>query len=43
MPRRPHWSYRSAPLRYHLRCIEDLHAMLAKRDDWMPFGIAEEQ
>ena len=25
-------------LRYHLRCIEDLHAMLAKRGDWMPLA-----
>jgi hypothetical protein len=24
-------------LRYHLRAIEDLHAMLKKRGDWMPF------
>jgi uncharacterized protein YndB with AHSA1/START domain len=30
-------------LRYHLRCIEDLHAMLAKRGDWMPLGNADEQ
>jgi hypothetical protein len=30
-------------LRYHLRCIEDLHAMLKKADDWMPLGSADEQ
>ena len=30
-------------LRYHLRCIEDLHAMLTERGDWMPLGNADEQ
>lgn len=30
-------------LRYHLRCIEDLHAMLVKHGDWMPLGAADEQ
>ena len=30
-------------LRYHLRCIEDLHGLLAKRGDWMPLGNADEQ
>jgi hypothetical protein len=30
-------------LRYHLRCIEDLHAMLKKHGDWMPLGSADEQ
>ena len=30
-------------LRYHLRCVEDLHAMLAERGDWMPLGGADEQ
>ena len=30
-------------LRYHLRCIEDLHAMLRARGDWMPLGAADEQ
>jgi len=30
-------------LRYQLRCIEDLHAMLKKRGDWMPLGSADEQ
>ena len=30
-------------LRYHLRCIEDLAAMLAKHGDWMLLGSADEQ
>ena len=30
-------------LRYHLRCIEDLHAMLKKHGDWMLLGSADEQ
>ena len=30
-------------LRYHLRCIEDLHAMLRKHGDWMLLGSADEQ
>jgi len=30
-------------LRYQLRCIEDLHALLAKRGEWMPLGSADEQ
>jgi len=30
-------------LRYHLRCIEDLHAMLQKHGDWMLLGSADEQ
>ncbi len=30
-------------LRYQLRCIEDLHAMLRKHGDWMPLGAADEQ
>jgi hypothetical protein len=30
-------------LRYHLRAIEDLHAMLLKHADWMPLGSADEQ
>ena len=30
-------------LRYHLRCIEDLHAMLKAYGDWMPLGSADEQ
>ena len=30
-------------LRYHLRCIEDLHAMLKAHGDWMDLGNADEQ
>jgi hypothetical protein len=30
-------------LRYHLRCIDDLHAMLKAHGDWMPLGNADEQ
>lgn len=30
-------------LRYHLRCIDDLHAMLEKHGDWMLLGSADEQ
>jgi hypothetical protein len=30
-------------LRYQLRCIEDLHAMLKEHGDWMPLGNADEQ
>lgn len=30
-------------LRYHLRCVEDLHAMLREHGDWMPLGSADEQ
>lgn len=30
-------------LRYHLRCIEDLHAMLKRHGDWMSLGSADEQ
>ena len=30
-------------LRYALRCIEDLHAMLRARGDWVPLGGADEQ
>ena len=30
-------------LRYHLGCIDDLHAMLVAHDDWMPLGSADEQ
>ena len=33
----------STQLRYHLRCIEDLHAMLKAHGDWMPLGAADEQ
>ncbi len=30
-------------LRYQLRCIEDLHAMLVQAGDWVPLGSADEQ
>ena len=30
-------------LRYHLRAVEDLHAMLKAHGDWMPLGSADEQ
>ena len=30
-------------LRYQLRCLTDLHAMLKERDDWMLLGSADEQ
>jgi hypothetical protein len=30
-------------LRYHLRCIEDLHAMLKENGDWTLLGSADEQ
>jgi hypothetical protein len=30
-------------LRYHLRAIDDLHAMLAEHGDWVPLGSADEQ
>ena len=30
-------------LRYQLRAIEDLHAMLKTHGDWMPLGSADEQ
>jgi hypothetical protein len=33
----------STQLRYDLRCIDDLHAMLKKHGDWMPLGGADEQ
>ena len=33
----------STKLTYHLRCIDDLHAMLKARGDWMPLGGADEQ
>ena len=34
---------KSTQLRYHLRCIDDLHTMLKKHGDWMPLGNADEQ
>jgi hypothetical protein len=30
-------------LRYHLRAVEDLHAMLVAHGDWLPLGGADEQ
>jgi hypothetical protein len=30
-------------LRYHLSCIDDLHAMLTDQGDWVPLGGADEQ
>jgi hypothetical protein len=30
-------------LRYHSRCLDDLHAMLSAHGDWMPLGNADEQ
>jgi uncharacterized protein DUF6855 len=33
----------STELRYHLRCIADLHEMLRAHGDWMALGNADEQ
>ena len=33
----------STTLSYHLRCIDDLHAMLRAHGDWVPLGGADEQ
>lgn len=33
----------STQLRYHLRCVEDLHAWLREQGDWVPLGAADEQ
>jgi hypothetical protein len=30
-------------LRYHLGCVDGLHAMLKEHGDWMPLGNADEQ
>jgi hypothetical protein len=30
-------------LRYHLRCLDDLHTMLKQHGDWMLLGSADEQ
>jgi len=30
-------------LRYDLKCVNDLHAMLKSHGDWMPLGSADEQ
>ena len=32
----------STQLRYHLRAVEDLHAWLKDRGDWVPLGAADE-
>ena len=29
-------------LRYHLRAIHDLHAMLTRHGDWLPLGSSDE-
>ena len=33
----------STQLKYQLRCIEDLHAMLVAHGDWIELGAADEQ
>ena len=33
----------STRLSYQLRCIEDLHAMLRTRDEWMDLGATDEK
>jgi hypothetical protein len=33
----------STQLKYHLRAIDDLHAMLTAHGDWMDLGAADEQ
>jgi hypothetical protein len=33
----------STQLRYHLRCIDDLHTMLRECGDWVALGSADEQ
>jgi hypothetical protein len=33
----------STKLGYQLRCIDDLHAMLTERGDWVELGAADEQ
>jgi len=33
----------STQLKYQLRCIDDLHAMLRERGDWVALGNADEQ
>jgi hypothetical protein len=33
----------STEVRYQLRCLTDLHAMLKAHGDWMPLGNADEQ
>jgi hypothetical protein len=31
------------PLSYQLRCLDDLHAMLKARGDWMDLGASDEK
>jgi hypothetical protein len=33
----------STEVRYQLRCLDDLHAMLTQHGEWMPLGAADEQ
>lgn len=33
----------STTLKYHLRAVEDVHAMLVAAGDWVPLGAADEQ
>lgn len=33
----------STQLRYHLSCIDDLHAWLVEQGDWVELGAADEQ
>jgi hypothetical protein len=37
------WVVGSTTLSYQLRAIDDLHAMLTARGDWVPLGSADEQ
>ena len=30
-------------MRYHLRCLDDLHAMLKRAGDWVELGSTDEQ
>ena len=34
---------KSTQLRYHLRCLDDLHEMLSQHGEWMPLGSTDEQ
>lgn len=34
---------KTTQLRYHLRCLDDLVAMLKAHGDWMPLGSTDEQ
>ena len=33
----------STTLKYHLRAVEDLHAMLVEAGEWVPLGAADEK